>query len=85
MFATFFSVLAVTALLSSFCEILMRVRLTKRESAVDKLLWWRSGGDDVAAMHQDIFPGTRLPLFRQIVFWLFLTCALVLVILVLWR
>jgi hypothetical protein len=72
MFAILFSILVVMALLSSCGEMVMRVRLTKRQTSADKLAWWRRGGDEVAAAYQELFPGTRFPLFRRLFFWFFI-------------
>jgi hypothetical protein len=75
MFGVFFSIMVVVALLSILGEIVMRVRLTRREHSRDKLVWWRRGGDDVAATYEELFPHSRLPLFRRFVFWLIVACA----------
>jgi len=84
MFGVLFSVLVVVALLSILGEIVMRVRLTKRASR-DKIALWRRG-DEVAALYEEEFPDSRLPLFRRVVFWIFVTCAGVLVCsMVLWK
>ena len=77
MFGVFFSILVVLALLSILGEFAMRVRLTRRTSH-DKIAWWRRGGDEVASTYEEIFPESRLPLFRRFVFWLLVTCACVL-------
>jgi len=85
MFGVSFSILILVALLSIFGEIVMRVRLTKRASR-DKIAWWRRGSDDVAATYEEVFPNSRLPFFRRFVFWLFITCAGVLVLsMLLWK
>jgi hypothetical protein len=77
MIGIFFSILVVMAIFSSCSEIFMRVRLSKRESPANRLLWWRRGGDEVAAMYQELFPRTRLPLIRLFTFWFFIaTCTL---------
>jgi hypothetical protein len=83
MFGIFFSTLVVIALASLGGELIMRVRLTKIESPSEKLLWWRRGGDEVAATYQELFPRSRLPLFRRFVSWLFLACVLVTLVLIL--
>ncbi len=70
MFGVFFSIVTVIALLSILGEIVMRVRLTRRASR-DKTVWWRRGGDEVAATYEEIFPDSRLPLLRRFAFWLF--------------
>ena len=74
MFGVFFSILVVVALLSILGEFVMRVRITRRVSH-DKIAWWRRGGDEVAAAYEEVFPDSRLPLFRRFVFWLLVTCA----------
>ena len=79
MFGVFFSILVVVALLSIFSEIVMRVRLTRRASR-DKIAWWGRGGDEVAATYEEVFPDSRLPFLRRFVFWLFVSCAGVLVL-----
>jgi hypothetical protein len=86
MFGVFFSILVVVALLSIFGEIVMRVRLTRREASRDKLVWWRRGGDEVAATYEEVFPDSRLPLFRRFVFWFFVAWSGVLVFsMLLWK
>jgi hypothetical protein len=84
MFSVFFSILVVVALLSIFGEIVMRIRLTRRETSRDKLAWWRRGGDEVSATYEELFPHGRIPLFRRFAFWLFVvwSCVLLLSILV---
>jgi hypothetical protein len=79
MFSVFFSILLVVALLSIFGEIVMRVRLT-RSASRDKIAWWRRGGDEVVATYEEVFPDSRLPFFTRFVFWLFVSCAGVLVL-----
>jgi hypothetical protein len=78
MLGVLFSISVAVALLSIFGEFFMRVRLTRRASR-DKISWWRRGGDEVAAAYEEVFPDSRLPLFRRFVFWLLVTCAGVLV------
>jgi hypothetical protein len=78
MFGIFFSILVAVALLSFFGEIVMRVRLTRRETSRDKLAWWRRG-DEVAATYEEVFPHSRIPLFRRFVFWFFVLLSGVLV------
>jgi hypothetical protein len=84
MFGVFFSILVVVALLSIFGEFVMRVRLTKRASR-DKIAWWRRGGDQVAASYAEVFPDSRLPLFRRFVFWLLVACAGFFLLSMLWK
>jgi hypothetical protein len=83
-FGVFFSIVAVVALLSICGEFAMRVRLTKREPTRDKLIWWRRGGDDVAATYEELFPHSRLPLFRRFAFWLFITFSVVVFLAIMW-
>jgi len=84
MFGVFFSLLVVVALLSIFGEIVMRVRLTKRASR-DKIAWWRRGGDEIVATYEEVFPDSRLPLFRRFIFWLVVACAGALLFSMLWK
>jgi hypothetical protein len=83
MFGVFFSILVVLVLLNIFGEFVMRVRLTRRASH-DKIAWWRRGGHEVAATYEEVFPRSRLPLFRRFVFWLFVGSA-VFVFAMVWR
>jgi len=85
MFGVLFSILVVMAILSSCSEIVMRVRLSTRESPAEKLLWWRRGGDEVAAMYQELFPRTRLPLFRRFAFWLVVASCFAILVSMLWK
>lgn len=80
MFALFFSILAVMAILAICGEIVMRVRLSRLETPGEKLLWWRRGGDEVADTYQELFPRSRLPLLRRFAFWLVIACAVVLLV-----
>jgi len=84
MFGVFFSIVGVVALLSICGELAMRVRLTKREPS-DKLIWWRCGGDEVAATYEQLFPHSRPPLFRRFAFWLFITFCTVALLSILWK
>jgi hypothetical protein len=79
MFGIFFSILVAVALLSIFGEIVMRVRLTRREASRDKLAWWRRGGDKVAATYEEVLPHSRIPFFRRFVFCFFVLLSGVLV------
>jgi len=78
MFGIFVSILLIVVLLSTCGEIMMRVRLTKREPSRDKLAWWRRGGDEVAATYEQLFPHSPVPILRRFVFWLVLASAVVL-------
>lgn len=66
-------------------EIMMRVRLSKREPRSEKLLWWRRGGDEVASNYLELFPNSFLPRFRDFTFWLLLFFAACLLILIVWK
>ena len=72
MFTIFFVFLVLVALIGGFGEIVMRVRLTMLEPRSEKLLWWRRGGDEVAATYQESFPRSKLPAFRIYAFWFFI-------------
>jgi hypothetical protein len=54
-FGIFFAILVVNALIGQRCELVMRIRLTKREP-IDKIAWWRRGGDEVEAAYEELFP-----------------------------
>ncbi len=84
MFGVLFSILAIIALLSGLGEVFMRIRLTRRASR-DKIAWWRRGGDEVAATYEELFPDSRLPLFRRFVFWLILGAASIVLLAILWK
>jgi len=86
MFIAFILVAAAIIILQISSEITMRVRLTVREVQSEKLLWWRKGGDEVASMYQEVFPGTWLPVLRNIAFYIFIVlCMVVLALLVVKR
>jgi hypothetical protein len=84
MFGILFSILVLVGLLSICSEIVMRVRLTRRVSR-DKIAWWRRGGDEVAATYEELFPRSRLSLFRRFAFWLFLASSAVMLLSILWK
>jgi len=69
MITILFSILVVMVLLSLFGELLMRIRVSKKDPD-DRMVWWRLGGDEVAAAYEVLFPNSRLPFFRRFVFWL---------------
>jgi hypothetical protein len=76
----------VLALFSIGSEIAMRIRLTKLEVRSEKLSWWgMRGGDEVAATYKEVFPRSRLPFLRNLLFWIFLGCAGVGLALILWK
>ena len=84
MFGIVFSIVVIVALLSICGEIIMRVRLTRRASR-DKIAWWRRGGDEVVASYEEIFPSSRLPLFRRFSIWLFAAFTAVVLLSILWN
>jgi len=84
MFGILFSILLVSALLSICGEFIMRIRVTKR-AWPDKIAWWRCGGDEVAATYEELFPNSRLALFRRVVFWLFMGFCAVTLGSILWK
>jgi hypothetical protein len=83
MFGFLFLILVVAAVLSICAEIVMRVRLTRQETARDKLAWWRRGGDEVASTYAELFPRSYIPAFRRVVFWCFVACCAGIVIAIL--
>ena len=84
MFGTFVAVVLAMAILSVCGEIAMRVRLS-RKAFRDRLAWWRLGGDEVAATYEHLFPGSRLPFLRRLVFWALVVFAAVALSAVLWK
>jgi hypothetical protein len=74
MFVVFFSILPILALLMACTEVIMRVRLSQRESSANRLLWWRLGGDEVDGTYQEVLPHTLLLRIRRYLFWLFIVC-----------
>jgi hypothetical protein len=82
-FGIVFAAVVVIALLSGVGELIMRIRLTRAEMPSEKPLWWRRGGDDVADAYRGLYPSSRIPLIREIVFKVFLGSAIVLLIFVL--
>jgi hypothetical protein len=70
MFGAAFSLLVFMALLGIAGEITMRIRLTLRETPGEKLVWWRRGGDVVSIAYKESFPGSRIPAYRSLIFWL---------------
>jgi hypothetical protein len=83
----FFSMVGIVAL-GIFVEIVMVVRLTRRGISCDKLPklpWGRGRGHEVAATYEQVFPRSRLPLFRRFVFCLFPAWAGVFLLIELWK
>jgi len=80
-----FFIFVALAIFNGCGEIMMRVRLTKREPPSEKLLWWRRGGDEVASNYQELFPHSFLPRLRNLTFWLFLIFAAACLALLVWK
>jgi hypothetical protein len=80
----FFSMVVLAALFM-FVEIAMLVRLTKRGLSPRKAPWWRRRGDEVVAAYEEVFPGSRLPVFRTLVLWLFVAWLGVYALMLLWK
>jgi hypothetical protein len=85
MFTVFLSILVATVILGPCGEIVMRIRLTRREPSRDKLAWWRRGGDEVTAAYEKLFPHAFLPILRRIVFWLVVASAAALLLFIIWN
>ncbi len=85
MFAIAFSILVLLSLLSIYSNVVMRIRLCKRESSRDKLVWWRLGSSEVTNTYEELFPSSYLPLFSQFAFWLLLVLAVVGLAAILWK
>jgi hypothetical protein len=80
-----FLMFVLMAIFNGCGEVMMRVRLTKREPRSEKLLWWRRGGDEVASNYQELFPHSFLPRLREFTFWLLLIFAAAGLALIVWR
>lgn len=80
-----FLMFVLLAVVNGCGEILMRVRLSKREPPSEKLLWWRRGGDEVASTYLELFPCSFFPRVREFTFWLFLIFAVALLALIVWK
>jgi hypothetical protein len=85
MFAVLISILAVMVVLALGIEIMMRMRLTSMEFPKEKLYWWRCGGDEVSATYHELFPHSRLPVLRELPFWIVLSVACMLLLFILWK
>jgi hypothetical protein len=83
MFGVFFSILITAALVGAVGELTMRVRLSRR--APDKMAWWRSGGDEVAAAYEQLFPDSFLPRYRRVLFWIVMALASLVLGSILWK
>jgi hypothetical protein len=84
MVGVLFSALVIVAFLSGYGEVVMRIRLAK-SAPNDKIAWWRLGGDEVAATYEELFPDSRLPLFRRFAFWLLVVFACLVLFFILWK
>lgn len=80
-----FLMFVLLATFNGCAEIMMRVRLTKREPSSEKLLWWRRGGDEVASNYLELFPSSFLPRLRDFTFWLFVIFAASVLTLIVWK
>jgi hypothetical protein len=74
MFVILFPISVIIAILGLFGELVMRIRVAKREP-YDRIAWWRRGGDEVVAAYQELFPNSQLPILRRFCFWLVLVSA----------
>jgi len=79
------SILVLVAILSICSNISMRIRLTKAEPSRDKLVWWRRSSDEVTAMHEELFPGSYMPILSKLAFWLVVASASVGLAAILWK
>ena len=83
----FFSMALIVALLM-FVELVMIVRLTRRGiscNKIPKLPFLGGRGHEVAATYEQLFPRSRLPLFRRFVFCLLPVWAGVFLLTELWK
>jgi hypothetical protein len=75
-----FALLVAAALLNILGELFMRIRVTMRSNSLDRITWWRRGGDEIAAAYAELFPDSPLLAWRRFVFWLVVACAVVLLV-----
>ena len=80
MVAPFFSVLVLVAVVSIAGDFVMRVRLTQSDFSKDKWYWWRCSGEDLTKGYEELFPTSRLPLYRRLAFWFVVGCSSVLLV-----
>jgi hypothetical protein len=85
MFAIALMILVITALLSVYSNLAMRIRLTKAEPSRDKLVWWRRGSGEVTGMYRELFPRSYLPFISQFAFWFLLIFATIVLIASRWK
>lgn len=77
MFAVLFSIFVALVLVGILSGIVMRVRLSKRGRSNDRLAWWRRSEGEVFLKYREEFPGSLLPRFVVLVFWLLIAWAVV--------
>jgi len=82
MLGTLFIVLVLIALASSYSNLAMRISLSKRLPLQSRLSWWMSSSDEVARAYQNLFPKSYLPSVVHYGFWLLITMATAVVILI---
>ena len=86
MFLLLVALLLIAVLVSACADIAMRIELSKQEVPGEKLSWWSyRGGDLVPKTYQELFPGSRLPLLRDIPFYLVAVFAAAALIAALWK
>ena len=84
MLALLFALIVVAVLISAVADIGMRIELSKQEVPGEKLSWWGlRGGDQVPETYQKLFPESKLPLLRNIPFYIVIFFATVVLILAL--
>ena len=84
MLAVFFFLFLFVGLSTICSEMVMRARVTKAER-VDKWAWWRRGGDEIAATYQELFPRSKLPMFREFAYWFLLASGALGAVLIFWK
>jgi hypothetical protein len=81
-----FSIVLLVMMVGIGSNIVMRIRLAKRDSSTDKLAWWKRGSDEVGDTYRARFSSGYLPLLNQFAFWLVVTLAAVaLVFALVWK
>ena len=83
-FAICFSGFLVTGLLSLVGGMIMRVRLSRFEEW-RQVPWWERGDDQVSEAYKGAFADSRIPLFRESMFWLAIAFAACSLVIVFWR
>lgn len=86
MFTLILGIAGVLVLLSLYAHIAMTVRLSKLDVRGEKLAWWSyRGGDQVPATYKELFPKSRLPLLRDIPFYLMMGFAAAVLVVRFWK